>query len=392
MSPEQFEISFPQAGLDDLKRRLRSTNWAQDFGNDDWGYGVNGDYLRGLVDYWLTDYDWPAQQAALNANAHFRTEIDGMPVHYMHVPGKGPNPIPMMMIHGWPWTFWDYHKVMGALADPASYGGDPADAFDLYIVSMPGFGFSSPLTTPGVNSWVAADTLHKLMTDVLGFERYAVQGGDWGAFATTQIGHKYWDSLIGLHLTSTPTLSHWNNERPWDVTAGRMVPEGTPDDVRAQIVDVQHRIAAHVAVHMLDAQTLAYALQDSPVGLLAWLVRRRYNWSHCPGGVESVFSKDFLLTTTMIYWFTKTIGTSMRLYAEAGKRPWSRANDNEPLVKAPTGVTYLEFDVGRGLGRESEQQFNMVYSKEHKGGGHFVPMENPQAVIDDVRATFRGLR
>lgn len=392
MTAEPFEIAFSDDVLGELDRRLAGANWPHDFANDDWRYGANGDYMHELVDYWRDGYDWRAQEAELNSYAHYRAEIDGVPLHFIREPGKGPNPMPIVLTHGWPWSFWDYHKIIRPLADPASFGGDPADSFEVIVASMPGFTFSSPLTMPGMNAARAADFIHPLMTKVLGFERFAAQGGDWGAATTVQMGHKFSDDLIGIHLTSVPRMGHWNHQRPWDVTAGRMVPDTLPEAEQARLIDIQHRIASHVAVHMLDPQTLAYALHDSPVGLLAWLVERRRNWSDCGGDVEKRFSKDFLITTTMLYWLTNSFGTSARLYAEAGKVPWERANENEPLVPVPTGITYLINDVGRGLGVEAEKQFNVHYKKEHPVGGHFAPMEEPEAVIDDIRATFRDLR
>lgn len=392
MKPEAFEVAFPQGDLEDLWRRVRATRWADDFANDDWAYGVNRAYLRELVDYWLDDYDWRAQERAINEFTHYKVWIDDVPVHFIREPGTGPKPMPIVMTHGWPWSFWDYHKIIKPLADPASHGGDPEDAFEVIVASMPGFTFSSPLTKPGINAWRVADIWQKLMTEVLGFTRYAAQGGDWGAATTMELGHKFPDSIIGLHLTSVPRSGYWNNERPWDVTAGNKVPDSLSREEREHALDIQHRIASHVAVHMLEPQTLAYALQDSPVGMLAWLVIRRRNWSDSHGDVESRFSKDFLLTSTMLYWLTGSFNTSARLYAEAGKDTWTPTHNSDPLVPVPTGITYLEKDVGRGLGSDAEKQFNVIYKNEHPVGGHFAPMEEPEVVIDDIRATFRGLR
>ena len=392
MDVEPFKVAIPDAKLDELKRRLRAINWPHDMANDDWRYGANGDYMRGLVDYWLNGYDWRAQEREINSFSHYRTEVDCIPLHFIREPGKGPNPIPLVMTHGWPWTFWDYHELIRPLADPAAFGGDPKDAFEVIVMSMPGFGFSSPLMRAGMNAWRAADPIHKLMTEKLGFTRYAAQGGDWGATTTAQLGHKYADSVIGIHLTSTPRLTHGSNQRPWDVTGGKLVPDDLPPATRAKLLDIQRRIASHVAVHMLDPQTLAYALHDSPVGLLAWLVERRRAWSANDGDVEQAFTRDFLLTTTSLYWFTDTFVTSARLYAEAGKDPWQPCHAGTPLVNVPTGLTYMEHDVGRSLSTEAEAQFDVRYRKEHPVGGHFAAAEEPALVVDDIRATFRPLR
>lgn len=392
MTVQPFKVAIPDAKLDELKRRLRAMNWPHDMANDDWRYGANAHYMRGLVDYWLNGYDWRAQEREINSFSHYRTEVDGIPLHFIREPGKGLNPMPLVMTHGWPWTFWDYHELIRPLADPAAFGGDPRDAFEVIVMSMPGFGFSSPLMRAGMNAWRAADPIHKLMTEKLGFGRYAAQGGDWGATTTAQLGHKYPDSVIGIHLTSTPRLTHWSNQRPWDVTGGKLVPEDLPAETRARLLDIQRRIASHVAVHMLDPQTLAYALHDSPVGLLAWLVERRRAWSANDGDVEQAFTRDFLLTTTSLYWFTDTFVTSARLYAEAGKDPWQPSHAGTPLVNVPTGLTYMEHDVGRSLSTEAEAQFDVRYRKEHPVGGHFAAAEEPALVVDDIRATFRPLR
>ncbi|MDA0339074.1 MAG: alpha/beta fold hydrolase, partial [Proteobacteria bacterium] len=328
----------------------------------------------------------------INSFAHYKTEIDGMPIHFIREPGKGPNPIPIILTHGWPWVFWDYHQVIRQLADPASYGGDPADAFEVIVPSLPGFGFSTPLTQPGINFWRTADLWYELMTKQLGFEKFAAQGGDWGALVTTQLGHKYTDSIIGIHLTSVVPLTLFSHERPWDITAGTMAPSDLTGDAKEKFLAGQRRIASHVAVQVLDPQTLSYGLHDSPVGLLAWLVERRRNWGDTGGDVESRFSKDHLLTTTMLYWLTNSFVTSARYYAEAAHSPWTPSHDRTPLVEAPTGITYLGGDIGEGIRSGTDDMFNLHYMNENPSGGHFAPAEEPDVVIKDIRATFRGLR
>lgn len=391
MSPQPFTVDIPEITLEELRRRLKATNWPHDMANDDWRYGVEEGYLRTLVDYWTHGYDWRAAEAEINSFAHFRTEVEGMPVHFIREPGVGPDPIPLILTHGWPWVFWDYHEVIRPLADPGAYGGDPADAFEVIVPSLPGFGFSTPLEVPGINFWRTADLWQKLMTEQLGFEKFAAQGGDWGALVTAQLGHKYADSLIGIHLTNVIPLSLFNHQRPWDITGGSLVPEDLPPDQFEAALEAQRKIASHVAVHVLDPHTLAYAVHDSPVGLLAWLLERRRAWGDTGGDVESRFSKDHLLTTTMLYWLTNSFVTSVRYYAEAAHNPWRPSHDRTPIVEAPTGATYLGGDIGGLLG-PVETEFNMHYSRVHASGGHFAPKEEPQAVIDDIRATFKELR
>ena len=258
--------------------------------------------------------------------------------------------------------------------------------------SLPGFGFSTPMPQAGMNFWRTADLWHELMTDVLGFERFGAQGGDWGALVTAQLGHKYADSLIGIHLTNLIPLTLFNHQRPWDITAGAMVSDELPAEEREAALAQQRRIASHVAVQVLDPQTLGFALHDSPVGLLAWLLERRYTWGDCNGDVESRFSKDHLLTTAMIYWLTDSFVTSARYYAEAAHNPWRPSHDDTPLVAVPTGATYLGGDVGRGAIPAVRSDFDMRYENAHPSGGHFAPAEEPEVVIEDIRATFRPLR
>ncbi|MGE0385541.1 MAG: epoxide hydrolase family protein [Gammaproteobacteria bacterium] len=369
---ENLTVHIDDSDLLALRARLRATQWAPEYANEDWRYGTYGAYLRELVDYWIDGYDWRAQEAAINAFEHRRVDIDGIPIHFIREPGRGDRPVPLVLTHGWPWTFWDMHRVIGPLADPAAHGGDPADAFDVIVPSLPGYGFSSPLRQTGVNFHRTADLWVKLMREVLGYGRFAAQGGDWGAFVTGELGHRHADKLIGIHLT---------NMIPLDVFSG-----ATPYNI------ARRRSASHVAVHMLDPQTLSWALHDSPVGLAAWLLERRRAWGDCNGDVETRFSKDHLITTTMIYWHTRTFATSIRYYAEAMDHPWKPAHARTPVVEAPTGLSFFEPDSGPGPTDWQRGYFNIHYTRSHPRGGHFAPMEEPEALVEDIRATFRSLR
>ncbi len=392
MPVEAFRVEVAEAALDDLRHRLKSTRWPDDFANDDWLYGTNATYLRELVDYWIDGYDWRRREREINEFDHYRVDIEGSPIHFIREPGQGPKPIPLILTHGWPWTFWDLNKIIRPLADPASFGADRDDAFEVIVPSLPGFGFSTPLLQPGINFWRTADMWHSLMTQTLGFERFGAQGGDWGALVTAQLGHKYAASLIGIHLTNLVPLTLFNHQRPWDITAGAMVSNELPQVEQQMQLAQQRRIASHVAVQVLDPQTLAYGLHDSPVGLLAWLVERRFTWGDCNGDVESRFSKDHLLTTAMLYWVTNSFVTSARYYAEAAHNPWRPSHDRSPVVEVPAGATYLGNDVGRGAIPEVREDFDLRYERSHPSGGHFAPAEEPEVVINDIRETFRPLR
>lgn len=388
----KFKIEVPEETLIDLRRRLENTIYPIDVDNDDWAYGTNAAYLRSVIDYWLNEYDWREQERRINAFSHYRACIDDVPVHFIREPGRGPAPIPLILSHGWPWTFWDLHKVIKPLADPAAFGGNPEDAFEVIVPSLPGFGFSSPLRKTGINFWKTSDLWHKLMTDALGFDRFGAQGGDWGASVTMQLGHKYPENMIGLHLTMTCPLTLFNTDRPWDLTGSMPVPPEFDAEQRAAFFAWQKTIASHVAVQVLDPQTLSFGLHDSPAGLLAWFLQRRREWGCCNGDVESRFDKDFMITTAMIYWVTQSFVTSARFYAEAARHPWQPSHEGVH-VQVPTGLSKMLGDGTAGPGFSDLSMFsNMIFKKEHPEGGHFSPAEIPNEIVEDIRETFRPLR
>ncbi|MEU6000039.1 epoxide hydrolase [Streptomyces sp. NPDC047197] len=402
LTPEPIHV--PDAVLDDLRTRLRLTRWPDDAGNDDGYYGVRRGYLQELAEYWLHHYDWRKAEAAINSYEHYRVSVDGVPVHFMRRPGVGPAPTPLILTHGWPWTFWHWSKVVDPLADPAAYGGDPADAFDVIVPSLPGFGFSAPLADhPDMNFWKVADLWHTLMTDTLGHEKYAAGGCDIGALVAGQLGHKYADELHGIHIGSGQKLDFFNGDRGWDLSGGRPIPEGLPEPAHRQLLSLERRFAAHLAVHVLGPSTLSYGLSDSPVGLLAWILERWDKWSDNRGDVESVFSKDDLLTHAMIFWVNNTIGTSVRYYANANRYPWTPSHDRHPVVEAPTGLTFVGHENPPGVTTTEERIQNWlagdradwyrhVNLNAHESGGHFIPWEIPEGWVGDLRRTFHGRR
>jgi pimeloyl-ACP methyl ester carboxylesterase len=400
---EPAPIHVPDEVLADLRARLKLTRWPVDAGNDDWFYGVGRTYLEGLVDYWANSYDWRKAEAAINAYDHYNADVDGVPVHFMRKPGVGPSPTPLILSHGWPWTFWHWSKVIDALADPGAHGGDPAEAFDVIVPSLPGFGFSTPLPdNPDMNFWKVADLLHVLMTDVLGYSKYAAAGCDVGALITGQLGHKYAAQLYGIHIGSALKLDFFNGDRAWDFSGGRPIPDGVSDEIRERILVFDRRFAVHLAAHVLDSSTLAYGLSDSPAGMLAWILERWAKWSDNDGFVENVFSKDDLLTHATIYWANNAIGTSIRTYANNNRYPWTPTHDRWPVIEVPTGVTFVGYENPPGVTTENRLQnfldsdraawYNHVNVTAHEKGGHFIPWEIPDLWVADLRRTFRGRR
>jgi len=376
-APQPFRIHVEDAVLDDLRLRLATTRWPDALPNAGWGYGTSLDYARELCAYWRDEYDWRAHEAMLNALPQYRTEIDGLGVHFVHVKGTGPSPMPLVVTHGWPSSFYEMHKVIGALADPASHGGDPADAFDVVVPSLPGYGFSDKPRERGFDTNRIADVWARLMTDVLGYERFGAQGGDWGAAVNTGLGTRHAEHLIGLH---------YNMLAP-PIDEATLSPEHRTwwEEVKAY----RAREWGYVQLQSTKPQSVAFGLQDSPSGLAAWIVEKWRRWSDCDGDLESVYTKDELLTNVMIYWVTNTIASSMRLYYESfGPMTGPPAYSG---VDVPTGVAAFN-EVNRPPRALCEPHFDIHRFTVMERGGHFPAMEVPDDLVDEVRAFFRPLR
>jgi pimeloyl-ACP methyl ester carboxylesterase len=380
---EPFLVSVSDEVLEDLRMRLKRTRWADDFANDGWQYGTNTAYLKDLLAYWIDGYEWRKHERAMNSHPQFRTQIDGMPIHFLHVRGKGPAPKPLILSHGWPWTFWEYHKVIGPLTDPVAYGGDAKDSFDIVVPSLPGYGFSSPLRKTGLNFWRTSGVWVKLM-ERLGYPRFGAHGADWGALVTADLGHRYPERLSGVHLAMT---------LPLDLFSGGTVAleDYDPDEMvmATRLQNFFANEAAYSALQSTKPQTIAAALNDSPVGLASWIVEKQRAWSDCQGDVETRFSKDDLLTTIMIYWVTQTYGTSARYYYEAAHDPWTPAHDRMPVVEAPVGISVLPEEVCMAPRRWAERYYNLDQRRTHPSGGHFAAWEEPRFIVDDIRDFFR---
>ncbi len=383
MTPERFTIDVPSSVLDDLRERLGRARWPLDPGNDDWRYGTNRAWLEELVEYWRDGYDWRAQEAAMNRYEHYRVVLDDVPIHFIHQKGTGPAPIPIVLTHGWPWTFWDFAGVIDALASPE----DPNDAFDVVVASVPGYGFSVPLSRTGVTVRTTAALWVRLMREVLGYDRFAAHGGDWGASITAQLGHEFPEHMIGVHL-SLPVLLRVS------YYSGLSADDYAPEEA-GWFEKMQRRMAtaaSHVAVHTSDPQTLAYALNDSPVGLAAWILERRRAWSDHTGNVFDALSRDFLLTNVTLYWVTQSIGSTMRYYWENWRQSVRVVHDRAPAIEAPTGIAVFPNDLVFVPRRLAETYTNLVRWTVMPRGGHFAAAEEPDLIVEDIRGMFRGLR
>jgi pimeloyl-ACP methyl ester carboxylesterase len=386
-----FTVDVDQAALDDLQHRLERVRLPIDFDNDDWGYGTNTAYLRELLDYWRDGFDWRAQERAINAYPNFRTTLHGdVPIHFLHIRGKGPDPLPLILSHGWPWTFWDFRKVIGPLTDPAAHGGSPDDAFDVVIPSLPGFGFSTPVTRP-VNWIETADMFAELMRDVLGYDRFVAAGADWGNGITGQLGHKYAEHVAGIHVVGGQPLDLWNAREPWGLLS--QVPLGEAPEEQERVLAWKRRFAAHLSVQVLAPQTLAVGAHDSPAALTAWLLEKRRAWSDCDGDVERRFDKDDLLTTMMLYWATEGFVSSVRYYRDATLTRWQPSHAGSPTVGVPTAVSVFRADVAHVPPEEYlSTLYNLQQYRVHDQGGHYAHAEEPDIVVTDLRDAFRSLR
>lgn len=383
--PVPFTIDIPQADLDDLRRRLLATRFAPEIPGDGWKYGVDRSWLQSMVSTWANEYDWRTHEAQMNSYPNFRVEIDGIPIHFLHIRGKGPNPRPLIATHGWPWTFWDMRGLIEPLTNPASVGGRPEDSFDLVIPSLPGFAFSNPLQTHGVNVRRVAELWVKLMRDCLGYDRFGAYGGDWGAIVTSELGHAHAQHLTGVYM-SLPVIPGVNRRE--------LAPDAFgPDEdwMVRRTAEVDWLIRSHVTVHTHDPQTLAYALADSPVGTAAWIWERRRAWSDCDGDVESVFSRDELITLASIYWLTGAIGPSLRIYFEHFNGGWPPLHDRIPIVEAPTGFAIFPKELVLLPRSVAAKYSNLHRWTLMPKGGHFGPAEQPLAVAAELTAFFGSL-
>ncbi len=383
MDVRPFTIAVEDSVLEDLQQRLADTRWPDEIPNTGWDYGSNLAYLKELVEHWRTKFDWRAQEAKLNVFSHFKSEVDGLDIHFIHEKGKGPNPIPLVITHGWPSCFFEMTKIIPLLADPASHGGDAADSFDVVAPSLPGFGFSDHAQDRGMEVQRVAGMWNKLMTENLGYPKFAAQGGDIGSGVTARLGYAHADTLYGIHLTSItrPTPYLGPGSRP--VTDAEQALIAQRDKWFADEGGYNH-------IQGTKPQTLAYGLNDSPVGLAAWIVEKYRTWSDCGGDVEKSYTKDELLTIVTIYWVTQTISSSTRMYFENQKNLWAMEKDQK--VPAPAGMAMFPQEISKPPREWGERSYDVRRWTEMHSGGHFAALEEPQLLAEEVRAFFRDFR
>jgi len=380
-----FTVSISDAALDDLRRRLACTRWIDDLPDSQWRLGVSQPYLRELCDYWRTRFDWRAQEEQLNAFDQHLIEVDGQPIHVVHARSQHSDALPLLLIHGWPGSVFEYIKLFRPLADPVPLGGSARDSFHVVAPSIPGYGFSGPTTEPGWGPTRIASAFATLM-HTLGYERYGLAGGDWGAIISTELarldGGRH---VCGMHLT---------------MPLGKPPPDEQRDALSADeqrgLDDwAEHQAAGtvvHVAVNSTRPHTLAFALNDSPAGLAAWLVDKYRSYSDCDGDVETAFTRDELLTEISTYWLTGTIASASRLYYERAMETAMKAGV-EPPVLVPVGCAIFPRDVRRVPRSWAERVYsNIERWSVMPSGGHFPGLEEPGSLTTELREFFRNVR
>jgi len=381
MTLQKFQIQIPDSTLEELSSRLSNTRWPNQLKDSDWERGIKEDYLQSLVDYWQNGYDWRAQEKELNSYSQFKCKIDGIDIHFIWEKGKGKNPTPIILTHGWPDSFLRYKKIINKLTDPARFGGNPSDSFDVIIPSVPGFGFSDKPEHSGNNNAYVAELWVKLMTEKLGYTKFAAAGGDIGSGVTRYMALNHPNLLIGIHLTDVGIIR--------DILMA-------PDESKLSTTEIAYKKTAqqwmaqeagYISIQSTKPQTLSYGLSDSPVGTAAWILEKFRSWSDCKGQLENSYSKDELLTNVMIYWLTNTLSSSVNMYYE-------NTHSLPPMgkIEVPTGIDLFAQDILLPPKEWTIKNLNVIQWTEMPRGGHFTAMEEPDLFVEDICKFYRQLK
>ncbi|MEO8158473.1 MAG: epoxide hydrolase family protein [Betaproteobacteria bacterium] len=378
VNPTPFSLHVGDDVLTDLQARLARVRWPDEIPGSDWKFGTDVAYLRSLIDYWRTGYDWRRHEKVINAFRQYKLRVRDLDIHFIHEPGKGPAPIPLLISHGWPGSIYEFHKLIPLLTDPTAHGGDARDAFTVIAPSLPGYTFSFE---PGRRFSLEqmADYFVDLMT-ALGYERFAAQGGDWGAFVTSRLGYAHAKRLYGIHLNLLAVRRD-----------PKLVENPTPEQ-RVFLDQLNVFLKEETGYQWIQGtkpQTLAFGLTDSPVGLAAWLVEKFHSWTDCRGDLDGYLGRDTMLTDIMLYWVTGAIGSSFWPYYARMHGPWPIPGP----VEVPTG--YIEFprEILRPPRSVAESMYrNIQRWTVAERGGHFAALEQPQVLAKEIREFFRPLR
>jgi microsomal epoxide hydrolase len=376
-------LHISEAAIADLRERLTRTRFPDQTPGPAWSYGADVDYMRRLVEYWQGGFDWRAQEARLNAFPQYTTALFDIDLHFLHVPGRGPAPVPLLLLHGWPGSVFEFLDIIPRLTDPARFGGDPADAFTVVAPSLPGYGLSFKPGQRRFGVEEIADCVAALMDEVLGYSKFAVQGGDWGAITAARLGYAHPEKLIGIHVN----LLSIRRER--DTTLAVVTPE--EERYYDELATWFREETGYSAIQGTKPQTLAFGLTDSPAGLAAWIVEKFRTWSDCGGDVESVFTRDRLLANISFYWFTGAIGSSFFPYYYRAHRPWPIPQGR--TIDVPTGYAEFPHEILRPPRSIAARTYSDIRRwTTMPRGGHFAAMEQPEALAREVQEFFRPLR
>jgi microsomal epoxide hydrolase len=380
--PEPFTLRVPDQAIVDLRDRLARTRFPDQAPGDPWAHGTDIGYLRQLVEYWREAFDWRTEEARLNAFPQYKVPLCGIDLHFVHAPGKGPAPFPLLLLHGWPGSVFEFLELIPRLTDPAQFGGDPADAFTVVAPSLPGYGLSFKSGQPRFGIEEIADCAAELMHGALGYTSFAVQGGDWGAITAARLGYAHPEKLIGIHLNLLAI------RRDQQDLADPTPEEQAYLDGRARWLRDE---TGYQWIQGTKPQTLAFALNDSPAGLAAWIVEKFRTWSDCGGNVETAFTRDWLLANIGFYWFTGAIGSSFWPYYAVRHRPWP-IPDGE-TIDVPTGYAQFPAEILRPPRTLAQRTYTDIRRwTVMPRGGHFAALEQPEALANEVREFFRPLR
>jgi epoxide hydrolase len=379
-----FRIEVPEADLVDLRARLARTRWPEAETVGDWSQGVPLAWLRELCAWWADGYDWRATEARLNALPQFRTRLDGLGTHFVHVRSPHPDALPLLLTHGWPGSIVEFEKAIGPLTDPVAHGGQAADAFHLVIPSLPGYGFSDKPARPGWGVERIAAAWTRLMAR-LGYRRYGAAGSDWGTSISTLVSQHDPEHVVGIHLV--PPLAPPDPATFDDLTEGE----------RAALASLEHAAewdSGYSTEHATRPQTIGYALVDSPVALCAWIVEKFWAWTDCDGHLDNVLTRDELLDNLMLYWLPGTGASAARLYWESIRQvnQWISGEVSD-TAGVPVGCSVFPKELQRPSRRWAERRFTDIrYWNEPAKGGHFAAFEQPELFVNEARSFFRLVR
>jgi microsomal epoxide hydrolase len=381
-APQPFHLRVPDETLQDLRERLTRARWPDEPPGAPWSTGSGVDYVRDLVAYWRDGFDWRAREAALNRARQFKVPIGGIDLHFIHERGEGPDPMPLLLTHGWPGSIVEFQELLPMLTDPARFGADASDSFTVVAPSLPGYTLSF---VPGQKRFgveAIAELFAELMTDVLGYRRFAAQGGDWGSSVTSRLAHQFPERMIGIHLNMLSVRRD-----------PAMVRDPTPEE-NAYLGQLRHFLAEETGYQWIQGTkptTLAFGLTDSPVGLAAWIVEKFKTWTDNDGAIESAVSRDAMLTNIMLYWATGAIGSSFWPYYARLRSPWPIPDGAR--IATPTGYAEFPKEILRPPRSVAERTYaNIQRWTVMEKGGHFAALEQPEALAREIRAFFRPLR